>query len=375
MVSAKSSTSSSTNRLFTLTANGGTISNAGSGPVNYTSTGAIAMSGIGSRTLTLQIDSALITQDNVFSPQFGNAGTGPNSLRVARGGKWVVTNTGNNYTGDTVLAGGEFKLGASGVIPDASRLSLTDAGGILNLNGFDETVRTLYGPSGTVGTIQLGSRTLTLANPSGETFGGFITGSDGSLTKAGSGTITLTAQNSYTGDTTVQGGTLSITNRYLSDTADVRLSTGSTLDLNFGGIDTIDSLFIDGISQLAGVWGAVGSGANHETSLITGLGRLMVTTAITTPGDFNSDGTVDAGDYVKWRKNSNTNRTLANDNGLGTPIGPAHYNLWRANFGHTVGGESSTIAAAIPEPGSLAILWAGIAVIAGARVARIWSGR
>ncbi len=40
------------------------------------------------------------------------------------------------------------------------------------------------------------------------------------------------------------------------------------------------------------------------------------------PGDFNSDGKVDAADYVTWRKNNGTNNVLANDNGLGTPIGP-----------------------------------------------------
>jgi autotransporter-associated beta strand protein len=368
--SANSSTASSTDRLFTLTANGGTISNAGSGPVSYTSTGGIAMSGVGSRTLTLQIDNALITQDNVFSPQFGNAGTGPNSLKVARGGKWVITNAGNSYTGDTVLAGGELKLGASGVIPDMSRLSLTDAGGTFNLNGFDETVRTLYGPSGTSGTIQLGSKTLTVANPSGETFRGFITGSGGRFTKAGSGALTLTALNSYTGDTTVQAGTLSITERYLSDTADVRLSTGSTLDLNFGSADTIRSLFIDGVSQLAGTWGGLSSTATHKSSLITGIGLLQVTTQPTgITGDFNNNGVVEAGDYVVWSKRKNTNNALYNDNGLGVPVGLAHYALWRANFGHPAG-SGSVAPASVPEAGSVLLFLIGSMMIYAGRALR-----
>ena len=43
---------------------------------------------------------------------------------------------------------------------------------------------------------------------------------------------------------------------------------------------------------------------------------------------------MDAADYVLWRKNLNTNNdVLLNDNGLGTPIGMAQYDLWRANFG------------------------------------------
>ena len=47
------------------------------------------------------------------------------------------------------------------------------------------------------------------------------------------------------------------------------------------------------------------------------------------PGDFNSDGKVDAGDYATWRKAlrkpTAPNAALANDGGLGTPISPAHY--------------------------------------------------
>jgi hypothetical protein len=66
------------------------------------------------------------------------------------------------------------------------------------------------------------------------------------------------------------------------------------------------------------------------------------------PGDFNNDGKVDAGDYVTWRKNNGTNNALPHDNGLGTPIGLAHYNLWRANFGKPPG--SGVEFAAVPEP-------------------------
>jgi hypothetical protein len=69
------------------------------------------------------------------------------------------------------------------------------------------------------------------------------------------------------------------------------------------------------------------------------------------PGDFNSDGVVDAGDYVTWKKNAGTSNALANDNGLGTPIGAAHYDLWRANFGNPPGaGSGSSLSAAVPEP-------------------------
>jgi hypothetical protein len=54
------------------------------------------------------------------------------------------------------------------------------------------------------------------------------------------------------------------------------------------------------------------------------------------PGDYNGSGTVDAADYVVWRK------------GDGSQSG---YDLWRTNFGRTAGSSSGAAAhAAVPEP-------------------------
>jgi hypothetical protein len=63
-------------------------------------------------------------------------------------------------------------------------------------------------------------------------------------------------------------------------------------------------------------------------------------------GDFNSDGRVDAADYVVWR------------DGLGTIFTLTDYDLWRANFGKVVGtasgGESGS--SAVPEPAAATLL-------------------
>jgi hypothetical protein len=78
-------------------------------------------------------------------------------------------------------------------------------------------------------------------------------------------------------------------------------------------------------------------------------------------GDYNDNGTVDAADYVVWRENMGTNNTLPN-NELPGPIGMAHYDQWRANFGS--GGSAVGLAAGVPEPASLALavicLFAGL---------------
>jgi hypothetical protein len=76
-------------------------------------------------------------------------------------------------------------------------------------------------------------------------------------------------------------------------------------------------------------------------------------------GDFNDDGTVDAADYVVWRKNDGGTTALPNDDDLGTPIRAEHYNLWRAHFGEP---QMPGIGAggAIPEAGTFVLAAVGI---------------
>lgn len=54
------------------------------------------------------------------------------------------------------------------------------------------------------------------------------------------------------------------------------------------------------------------------------------------PGDFDASGLVDAADYTVWRDDLGSEIALVNDNGLGAPIGQAHYELWKAYFGSSV---------------------------------------
>ncbi len=80
-------------------------------------------------------------------------------------------------------------------------------------------------------------------------------------------------------------------------------------------------------------------------------------------GDFNSDGKVDAGDYVTWRKNEVANATLPNDNGLTDQAD--RYTLWRANFGNPAGAGSGAglEGANVPEPSAIALVLFCLAVL------------
>ena len=96
----------------------------------------------------------------------------------------------------------------------------------------------------------------------------------GNFTKTGGGMQVLTGLPTYTGDTRIQGGILSIANAYLANAADVYLSSGSTFNLTFAGTDAIRSLYINNVLQIPGTWGAPGSGAQFTTVLLSGSGRL-----------------------------------------------------------------------------------------------------
>jgi hypothetical protein len=73
-------------------------------------------------------------------------------------------------------------------------------------------------------------------------------------------------------------------------------------------------------------------------------------------GDFNGDGTVDAADYVIWRKSGGTAQQYAE---------------WRANFGMSGPGGGSATATAVPEPATGWVLACGaLAAVLARRVRR-----
>ena len=101
------------------------------------------------------------------------------------------------------------------------------------------------------------------------------------------------------------------------------------------------------------------AGLTWDTSQLYTTGVLSVAAGLA--GDFNGDGSVDAADYVVWRKFD------------GTPSG---YDEWRSNFGATLD-SGSTVAwpshAAVPEPAStLLLLFGAAAGIWRRRVKAIW---
>jgi autotransporter-associated beta strand protein len=309
---------------------------------------------------------------------------------INQGGiRLISVNPFSNVSGVTVNSGGQLMLA-----DNANNNSNTDwnlaPGAVLNLNGAGKATdspQSVINPEGALRftvaqvistsfnqpvVLQSDSTISVPVDVLTATVAETVSGAGG-LTKHGAGTLILgNAGNSYAGDTTLlAGGPLSITAPFLSDNADVYLTTGSVFNLNFSGSDTIRSLFVDGAAQATGTYGAADLGG----LLITGSGTLTVTELpLGLEGDYNQDGVVDAADYVVWRKNVGAETLPNRGQGISGIVGDEDYNVWRSRYGDasTEGAETGVSSAAVPEPnGSLLALVAvsGLWMFAGKRQA------
>ena len=88
--------------------------------------------------------------------------------------------------------------------------------------------------------------------------------------------MALTGANSYTGDTTVNGGVLQLASGGSLNTATtVRIASGAAMDLDVN--QTVDKLYLNDALQSAGTWGSTSSGAqNKNNTYFAGTGILTV---------------------------------------------------------------------------------------------------
>jgi autotransporter-associated beta strand protein len=119
----------------------------------------------------------------------------------------TVGNSSSNYTGTTEVTGTNFtvKAGTNNAFGKTSLLQVTDATATVDFSGYSQTVGGLTGD----GEITNGQLTVD-STTADSTFDGTLTGST-ALTKTGAKTLTLSGENTYTGETKINAGTLALT--------------------------------------------------------------------------------------------------------------------------------------------------------------------
>lgn len=186
----------------------------------------------------------------------------------------VQLNAANTYSGDTTVTSGTL------VANNTSALG----GGRLLLNGGDLS-NTL---SCTLGNeVSLNSAaTLTVGSSQDLNLTGII-GGTGTLTKAGSGTLTLSAENSYSGSTIVTTGTLALGHpSALLSTSSLTLANGTLLQPNLDGV-VIDAPISSGAS---GSTATISAPANAPGSGV--ISTLTLNSVLSGSGNFTFSSSV-----------------------------------------------------------------------------------
>ncbi len=159
-----------------------------------------------------------------------------------------ITLSGNNtYTGTTSVTSGRLRAGSNSAFGIDSEVIMGtgtyDKNGILDLNDYDNSIGSLSGGNATKGHVDLGTATLTTgSNDLSTNYGGIIYGTGG-VTKVGTGTMTLSGENTYSGTTTISEGVLAIdASERLNDVSNLVLD-GGTLATN-GFAETMGTLLL-----------------------------------------------------------------------------------------------------------------------------------
>ncbi len=233
-------------------------------------------------------DNGTLTFNRSDALTIGGVISGNGALTQAGSGTLILTGI-NTYTGQTnVSSGSTLALRGTGSVATSSGVS---DNGTFDISGTSTgtTIKSLAGS----GTVALGGKTLTISNSTG-TFGGIIGGAGGGLTLSG-GTLTLTGANTYTGLTTISGGTLQIGNGGTTGSIVGNVADDGTLLVNRSNAVTYA-----GVISGNGALTQAGSGTLKLTGTNTYLGGTTISAGTLQLGDgaLGHDGTVNGGIQV-----------------------------------------------------------------------------
>ncbi len=223
--------------------------------------------------ISMKMDNA---SGSITNGTFVKAGTGLLELS---------TSVGDQVSADMTINSGTVRCTKNNNFASTVNLTLASPG-ILDLNNFNQTFASLSGTGGSILLGTGGGSTLTIDTAVNTTYAGTID-QTGALVKQSGGELTLAGNNTYTGSTTIGGGSLSISSvNNLGGTATstiffpnpgtatlhITQTLTSLHPVNIAGTGTIN---VDA-SQTATFSGSMTSPAGAIRLIKTGLGTLSL---------------------------------------------------------------------------------------------------
>ena len=248
------------------------------GSSGFELSGGMALSG--ARTIT-------VTNSGVSGTILSGIISGSGASLTKAGGETLRLSGANSYTGATTISAGTLQIGNGGTTGSLSTNSAITNNGNLAFN-----------------------RTNTVTQ--GTDFSGSAITGTGSLTQAGSGTLVLSAANTYSGGTSINSGTLTVTNSSGSGTGtgNITITNPGTLQIGNGG--TTGALSTSGTITNNGNLtinrsNDVDQGNDFSSSAITGSGsltKLGAGTLVLTAANNYSGGTTVSGGILQGNATS-----------------------------------------------------------------------
>jgi autotransporter-associated beta strand protein len=180
---------------------------------------------------------------------------------VASTGNWAKISTGGMITNGTIVLGGVN----SALYFDGGTLAAGINGNLISTTSTAVNASCYIQNAGAV--IDSGAYSVTNTVPLVQD----PASTGGGLTKLGSGTLTLAASNTYTGNTVVANGVLRLSSPdCLNSNTTLYLYSGTKADLAFSGTNLIYSITIDGKPKSRGVYGPA-----NLSDYLTGSGYIQ----------------------------------------------------------------------------------------------------
>jgi autotransporter-associated beta strand protein len=210
-----------------------------------------------------------------------SSGTTPLTFAGSGSGLVEIMGTANTWTGNITVSGGEVRFLAANSLGNSANAVTVDGGRFGIVSG---------------GTVDLSARTILLGATAGTsisapgagtvlTYNGILqdeSSSTGILVKQGAGTLALGGVSTFSGNVSINNGTVQLT------TGNNRLPTSTTINLGQPASGNVGTLDLNGFNQtIAGLNSSAGDGTETAQSIVTNSSATASTLTLSGGGAYS----------------------------------------------------------------------------------------